>query len=70
MSYGAFLVAQCVKNPSAMQETWVGKNRWRREWLPIPVFWPGEFHGLYSLWDCKESGMTEQLSLHFMFYNQ
>ena len=18
--------------------------------LPTPVFWPGEFHGLYSLW--------------------
>ena len=21
-----------------------------REWLPSPVFWPGEFHGLYSPW--------------------
>ena len=21
---------------------------WRREWLPTPVFWPAEFHGLYS----------------------
>ena len=20
---------------------------WRREKLPTPVFWPGEFHGLY-----------------------
>ena len=20
-----------------------------------PLFWPGEFHGLYSPWDCKES---------------
>ena len=29
---------------------------------PIP-FWPGEFHELYSLWGCKESDMTEQLSL-------
>ena len=27
---------------------WVGKIPWRRERLPIPVFWPGEFHGLYS----------------------
>ena len=25
---------------------WVGKIPWRREWLPTPVFWPGEFHGL------------------------
>jgi len=21
---------------------------WRREWLPTPVLWPGEFHELYS----------------------
>ena len=26
------------------------------------VFWPGEFHGLYSLWGCKEADMTERLS--------
>jgi len=25
---------------------WVGKNPWRRERLPTPVFWPGEFHGI------------------------
>ena len=44
------LVAQLVKNLSAIQETWVpwvGKIPWRRERLPTPVFWPGEFHGLY-----------------------
>ena len=28
---------------------WVGKIPWRREWPPIPVFWPGKFHGLYSI---------------------
>ena len=28
-----------------------------------PVFWPREFHGLYSLWDRKEWDMTERLSL-------
>ena len=27
-----------------------GKIPWRREWLPTPVFRPGEFHGLYSPW--------------------
>ena len=32
-------------------------------YLPTPVFWPGEFHGLYSPWGCKESDTTEQLSL-------
>ena len=46
------LVAQLVKNPPAMQETrfdsWVGKIPWRREWLSIPVFWPGESNELYS----------------------
>ena len=26
-------------------DPWVGKIRWRR--LPTPIFWPGEFHGLY-----------------------
>ena len=26
----------------------VGKIPWRRKNLPTPVFWPGEFHGLYS----------------------
>ena len=60
------LVAQWVKNPPAMWipgfNPWVGKIPWRRERVPIPVFWPGEFHGLYSPWDCKESDMTEQLN--------
>ena len=28
-----------------------------------PVFWPGEFHGLYSPWGRKELDMTELLSL-------
>ena len=36
----ASLVAQLVKNPPAMQETWVGKLLWRREKLPTLVFWP------------------------------
>ena len=33
----------------------LGRFPWRRERLPIPVFWPGEFQGLYSPWDHKES---------------
>ena len=33
------------------------------ERLPIPVFWPGEFHGLYSPWGRKESDTTERLSV-------
>ena len=42
-----------VKNLLAMQVTWVWslgqEDPWRREWLPSPVFLPGEFHGLRSL---------------------
>ena len=44
--------------------SWVGKIPWRRERLPTPVSWSGEFHGPYSLWGHKELDMTEQLSLH------
>ena len=66
--WGVSLVAQRVKNLPAMQETGfnpsVGKILWRREWLPPPVFVPGEFHGQrslagYSSWGHKELGMTE-----------
>ena len=62
------LVAQLVKNPPAMQKTWfdpwVGKIPWRREWLPILVFLPGELHGQWSLvgyssWSHKELDMAE-----------
>ena len=60
-------MAQLVKNPPAIWETWfdpwVGKIPWRRERLLTPVFWPREFHGLYSPQGCKESDMTERLSL-------
>ena len=61
-----------VKNPPAVQETrfspWVRKILWGREWLPTPVFLPGESHGQrslmgYSPWDLKESDTTEQLTL-------
>ena len=59
-------MAQVVKNPPEMQETWVGKI-WRRAWLPTPVFLPGEFHGQRSLMGCspwghKESDQTERLT--------
>ena len=47
----------------------VRKIPWKRKWQPTPVFLPGEFHGQRSLVDyspwgpCKESDMTERLSL-------
>ena len=37
-----------------------------RKWQPTPVFWPGEFYGLYSPWGCKESDVTEQVSLSLL----
>ena len=58
----ASLVAQLVKNPPAMQETWVQSLDWEdpleKEKLPFPVLWPEEFHGLYSPWGPKESDST------------
>ena len=45
----------------------VGKIPWRRERLPIPVCWPGEFHGLYRPLGHKES--TERLSLSHTFFD-
>ena len=59
----ASLGAQTVKNPPTIRETWAGKIPWRRERQPTPVFWPGEFRELYSLWGGEESHTTEQLSL-------
>ena len=71
IAFWASLIAQLVKNLPAMQETqfdsWVGKICWRRDSLPTPVFWPGEFHGLYSPWGCKESDTMERLSLSLSF---
>ena len=58
-----------VKNLPVMQETQaqsqVGMIHWRREWLPTPVFLPGESHGqrslaVYSPWGCKESSDSVQ----------
>ena len=51
-------------------DPWLGKIPWRRESLPIPVFWPGEFQGLYSSWGRKESDTTEWLSLHFTSHSK
>ena len=44
-------------------DPWVGKFPWRRERPPVPVFWPGEFHGLCRPWGHKEPGTNELLSL-------
>ena len=64
----ASLVVQTVKKLLAMQEDPVGKIPWRREWQPIQVFLPEEFHGQrnlvgYSPWSHKVLDMIEQLKL-------
>ena len=60
-----------VKNLPAIQETWVQslgqEDPWRREWQPIPIFLPGEFHEQrnlagYNPWGRRESDTTEQLT--------
>ena len=67
----ASLMAQLVKKPPAMWfNPWVGKIPWSREQLPIPVFWPGEFHGLYSPCGGKESDMTERRSLSLFTFGR
>ena len=58
---------QCRRCKRCGFDSWVGKVSWRRKWLPIPVFLPGEFHGQrslegYSPWGHKESDMTERLN--------
>ena len=64
----ACLVAQLEENLPAMQGTWVRSLGWEYPWRgerpPTPVFWPGEFHGLYSPCSCQELDTTERL-FHF-----
>ena len=56
------MVAQTVKNPPAMQETWVRslgrEDPLEKGMASIPVFLPGESHGQrslvgYSPWGCR-----------------
>ena len=68
-------MAQTVKNIQRCRfDPWVGKNPWRRKWLPTPVFLDGKYHGQrslirYSPWNCKEKDMIEQLILYNAFIN-
>ena len=73
------LGVQTLENLLPMQKIWVWsllqEDPWRREWLPNPVFWPGEFHGQkslvgYSQWGHKELDMIEQLSLTSLFHHE
>ena len=70
---GASLVAQTVKNLSAMWENWVRslgqEDPLEMEMVTTPVFLPGETHGQrglagYSPKCLKELDTTTQLSIH------
>ena len=58
-----FPVAQMVKNLLAIMrpgfDPWVGKILLRREWLPTPVFLPGEFHEQRGAWQATVHGVTK-----------
>ena len=59
-----------VKNPPAMQETQVRSLGWEdpleKERLPNPVFWPGEFHGLYIVHGVVKN-LTQMSNFHFHY---
>ena len=61
-------MAQLVKNPPAMWETWVRSLGWedplekRKATHSSILAWPVEFHGLCSPWD-RRVGHTEPLVL-------
>ena len=68
---GKEATCQCRRHNALLQcgrpgfDPWVVKIRWRRERLPTPVFWPGEFHGLYSPWGRKNR--TQLRNFHFQW---
>ena len=47
LSYKASRI--CLQCERSGFNHWLGMTPWRREWLPTPVFLPGEFHGQRSL---------------------
>ena len=53
-------------NAGDLSDPWVGNIPWRREWLPTPVFWPGEFHGLYIVHGVTKI-WTRLSDFHFHF---
>ena len=51
-------MAQLLKKLPAMQETWVRSLGQKDQWLPTPVFFPGEFHGWREDWRTTVRGIT------------
>ena len=64
-----FLGGSAGKESPAMRETWVRSLVWedpldKVEWLHTPVFWPGEFHGLYVV-DGVTKSQTRLRDFHY-----
>ena len=61
----ASLVAQLVKNPPAMWETWLRSLGWEDPLKKgmATISWPGESYVLYTPWGHKELDGTVSLSL-------
>ena len=61
--FGASLVAHIIKNPPAIQETWIqsldGEDPLKKGMATTPVFSPGESYGQRSLAGYSPSGLKE-----------
>ena len=68
----AHLKKLCLQYGTPGFDPWVGKIPWRRERLPTPVFWPGEFHGLYGVAKSRTrlSDFTFTLLFTFMHWRR
>ena len=57
------LVAQLLKNRLQCWrpgfDPWFGKIPWRRERLPTPIFWPGEFYTVHGVSKSRTRGINE-----------
>ena len=59
----------CLQYRRPRLDCWVGIP-WRRDWLPTLVFWPGEFHKLYTPWVTKSQTQLLKLLLLQIFWSQ
>ena len=59
-------MAQLVKNPPTNAGDLGWEDPLERERLPTPVFWPGEFHGVYIVHGVTKN-WTRLSDFHFHF---
>ena len=63
-------MALLVKNLRAMWESLGWEDPLEKGKLPTPIFWPREFHGLYSPWGRKsQTLLTFTYLTHSIFKN-